>query len=172
MRTASLLVLTVALGSSSLRAAASREATYTIGDLDGLEPGASGIVQLDNQGLKFHSGKITIDAPYSKISSAELGAKLTHSEDVPLYKIWELHKRFADKTTYQNFIVNFKDARGDEHSMTLEMTESAAAELHETIERRTGAKARSQRDDWWGDDMWRTNRNHQTWDQSAALGSR
>ncbi len=172
MRIAFLAAVMLAACSPCLHAAANREATYVVGNLDGLEPGAAGIVLVDSDGLKFRSGKITIDAPFTKIASTELGAKLTHSEDVPLYKIWELHKRFAEKTAYQNFIVNFKDAHGMEQTMTLEMTASAAADVREMLERRTGEKAKRQQEDWWGDDIWRTNRNHQTWDQTAVLGSR
>ncbi len=172
MRIASLLVVTLAAGSSLLHAATSYEATYVVGNLDGIEPGAGGIVHVGADRLTFRSGKLTIDAPFSKITGTELGAKLTHSEDVPLYKVWELHKRFGDKTTYQNFTVNFTDAGGNAHTMTIEMTANAVAAMHETLERQTGQKARRQQDDWWGDDIWRTDRNHQSWDQTAALGSR
>ena len=171
MRVVSLLILTLAASSSLLRAATSHEATYVVGNLDGIEPGAGGIVHVGADRLTFRSGKLTIDAPFSKITGTELGAKLTHSEDVPLYKVWELHKRFGDKTTYQNFTVNFTDASGHEQSMTLEMPASAVALMHETLERQTGQKARRQRDDWWGDEIWRTDRNHESWDQSAALAT-
>jgi hypothetical protein len=171
MRIALLLVLTLAASSSLLRAAASHEATYVVGNLDGIEAGAAGIVNVDADRLTFRSGKLTIEAPFSKITGTELGAKLTHSEDVPLYKVWQLHKRYGDRTTYQNFTVNFTDAGGHEQTMTLEMPANAVASMHETLERQTGQKARRQRDDWWGDDVWRTDRNHQSWDQSAALAT-
>jgi hypothetical protein len=172
MRFVSLVLVTLAALASPLRAVTNREGTYVVGNLDGLEPGAEGIVHVDGDGLTFRSGKVTIEAPYAKITATEMGPTLTHSEDVPLYKVWQLHKRFADRTMYQNFTVNFKDAAGNDRSMTLEVTAAAAAEMHETLERRTGQKARSQQDDWWGDDLWRTDRNHHAWDQTAALGSR
>jgi hypothetical protein len=172
MRTTSLAVLTLAACTSLLHAATNREATYVVGNLDNLEPGAEGTVHIDGDGLTFRSGKVTIEAPYAKIATTEMGPTLTHNEDVPLYKVWQLRRRFADRTMYQNFTVNFKDSAGNDHTMTLEVTAAAAAELHETLERRTGQKARSQQTNWWGDDLWRTNRNHQDWDQSAALGSR
>lgn len=173
MRTASLLALTLALCGLS-HAATNHEATYVVGNLNGLEPGAEGVLQLDGDKVTFRSGKLTVEAPYAKITSAELGAKLTHSKEAPpLYKVWELHKRFGgDKTVYQNVTVTFKDASGNDQTMTLEMIETAAAETQETLEVRTGRKARLQQDDWWGDDRWRTNRNHETWDKTAALGSR
>ncbi|HEV2200625.1 MAG TPA: hypothetical protein VGR73_12450 [Bryobacteraceae bacterium] len=173
MRAASLLALTLAACGLS-HAATNSEATYVVGNLNGLEPGAEGTLQLDGDRLTFRSGKLTIEAPYAQVTGAELGAKLTHSNDAPpLYKVWQLHKRFGgDKTIYQNFTVTFKDASGNDQTMTLEMTERAAAETQETLEVRTGRRAHQQRDDWWGDDRWRTNRNHETWDKTAALGSR
>lgn len=172
MRAASLLALTLAACGWS-HAATNGEATYVVGNLDGLAPGAEGVLRLDGDKLTFQSAKLTVEAPFARITGAELGAKLTHSEAPPLYKIWELHKRFGgDKTTYQNFTVTFQDATGKDQTMTLEMTETAAVQTHEAVELRTGRKARRQQDDWWGDDRWRTNRNHETWDKTAALGSR
>jgi len=173
MRAASLLALTLAACGLS-HAATNSEATYVVGNLDGLEPGAEGVLQLDGDKLTFQSKKLTVEAPFAKITGAELGAKLTHSNDAPpLYKVWQLHKRFGgDKTVYQNITVTFKDASGNDQTMTLEMTATAAAETQETLEVRTGRRARRQQDEWWGDDLWRTNRNHETWDKSAALGSR
>ena len=73
-----------------------------VGNLDNLEPGAEGILQLDAAGLTFHSGKVTLGLPYATIGGAELGAKLTRSSDVPLYKVWELHKRLGGKPVFQN----------------------------------------------------------------------
>jgi hypothetical protein len=173
MRAASLLAVMLAACGWSL-AATTREATYVVGNLEGLEPGAEGTLKLDGDKLAFQSGKTTIEAPFATITGVELGAKLIHANDAPpLYKVWQLHKRFAgDKTVYQNVTVTFKDAGGNDQTMTLEMTETAAAETHETLETRTGQKARRQQDDWWGDDIWRTSRNHETWDKTAALGSR
>jgi hypothetical protein len=101
-----------------------------------------------------------------------MGAKLIHTDDAPSHKVWGLHKRPVDKTVYQNLIVNFKDASGKELTMTLEMTEVDVADTFNTLELRTGQRVRRQREDgWWGDDVWRTDRNHQTWDQSAALAT-
>jgi hypothetical protein len=172
MRIAFLLVLTLAVSSSLLRAAASHEATYVVGDLDGIETGAAGIVHIDADRLTFHSGKLTIEAPFAKISTTEMGAKLTHTDDAPRHKAWGLHKAPVDKTVYQNLIVNFKAASGKEQTMTLEMTDVDVAETFNTLELRTGQRVRRQREDgWWGDDVWRTDRNHQTWDQSAALAT-
>lgn len=170
MRMFSTVILALAVSPALLHAATNQEATYVVGNLDGVETGAKGIAHVDGGGLTFHTGKLTIDAPFAKITATEMGPKLVHPEEAPHRKAWELHKRLLDKTVYQNLIVNFKDASGKEQTMTLEMTESAAAEAFDTLELRTGQRVRRQREDgWWGDDVWRTDRNQQTWDQTAAL---
>jgi hypothetical protein len=171
MRAASLLALSLA-ACGCLSAATNREATYVVGNLDGIEPGAAGVLRVEDDKLTFQTGKLTIEAPYAKVTGVEMGAKLTRSSDAPLYKFWELPKRFGEKTMYQNLTVAFTDASGNEQSMTLEMTESAAAQAYDALELRTGRKARRQQQDWWGDDVWRTNRNHESWDHSAVPGSR
>jgi hypothetical protein len=172
MRIVSLVILALAACSSLSHAATNQEATYVIGSLDGIEAGTTGIVHFDADRITFHSGKLTIDAPFSKITGTELGAKLTHTADVQHHKLWEIHKRPVDRTVYQNLNINFKDASGKAQTMTLEMTEIAAAETFDTLELRTGQRARRQQQEgWWGDDIWRTNRNHESWDQTAALAT-
>jgi hypothetical protein len=173
MRTASYLFLTLVLtlaAGSIASAATSQEATYIVGNLDGVHTGATGYVRTDDANLMFRSGKVTIETPYAKITSAELGATLTHSSDAPRYKFWE---RFGNKTVYQNVTVNFKDSGGKEQTMTLELTAAAALEIHSTLELRTGLKAKRQQEEWWGDSIWKTTRNQKSWDtQSAALASK
>src|SRR5580692_846395 len=121
MRTASLLLLTLTAGSMSF-AATSQEATYVVGNLDGIHTGASGFVHLDDYRLTFRSGKVTVETPFAQVTGAELGSTLTHSSDAPRYKFWE---HFGSKTVYQNVTVNFKDGSGKEQTMTLELTEAA-----------------------------------------------
>jgi len=166
MRTSSLMLLILTAG--SLFAATNQEATYVVGNLDGLSAGATGYVRVENDGLTFHSGKVTIETPCAKITSTELGPKLTHSSDGSRLKFWEL-KRLSNKTIYQNLTVNFKNSAGIDRNMTLELTESAALEIQNLLDIRTGAKARQQQE-WWGDDIWKTPRNQKTWEtQTAAL---
>jgi len=169
MRTVSLMFLTLAAGSIAL-AATNREATYVVGNLDGVSAGATGYVRVDSDHLTFRAGKVTIETPFAKITGAELGPKLTHSSDNPKYKFWA---HLGSKTIYQNITVNFKNGSGNGQSMTLELTEAAALEIHNTLDIRTGMKARrQQQEEWWGDEYWKTLRNEKSWNtQTAAIGN-
>ncbi len=169
MKITSLLFVTIAAGSLAL-AAATQEATYVVGSLDEIAPGAAGVLHLDGDRLTFHSGKVTMETSYSKITGTELGPKLIHGADAPQHKAWSLHKHYSEKTVFQNLIVNFTDASGKAQTMTFEMTENGAGEIFGTLELRTGQRARRQQQEgWWGDDVWRTNRNGKDWDQSTAI---
>jgi len=185
MRTVSFFFLTLAAG-SVLHAAASREATYVIGNLDGVSAGASGYVRAEADHLTFHTGKVTVEAPYAKITSSELGSKLTHPSDASKLKFWEFGKHLSSKTVYQNVTVNFKNGSGNDQTMTLELTEAAALEIHNALGGRIALAGDEVYDSsagadfdghgrqeagWWGDEAWKTNRNVKTWDsQTAALG--
>jgi len=135
MRTVSLMILTVAAG-TMLFAATNREATYTVGNLDGIHTGATGFVRVDDNTLSFRTGSTVVQTSYSNITSTELGSEGRHPVDVP-------RKRHGSKTVYQNLLVNFKDAEGKEQTMTLELTQPAAREIHNAVEQRKQALAKA-----------------------------
>ena len=150
-------------------AATNREATYVVGNLEGVEAGTEGILSVDSGQLVFRAGKTTIEVPYKSLTVVELGPTLTHSVDVPLYRVWQLHKRLlAEKPTYQNLTLNFKDDDGNDQSMTLELLENAAVQTYDTVMIKSGRKAKRPKEDWWGDSLWRTTRSNSDWDKRNA----
>ena len=152
-----------------LTAAATREATYVVGNLDGVEAGAEGVLTVDSDRLVFRAGKNTVEVPYKQMIQVELGPTLTHSVDVPLYRVWQLHKRFlAEKPTFQNLTLNFTGDDGKEQSMTLELLEGATLQTFDTILIKTGRKPRRPKEDWWGDSYWRTSRTNSDWEKKNA----
>ncbi|MEQ1946281.1 MAG: hypothetical protein ABL995_03780 [Bryobacteraceae bacterium] len=162
---AALSVLTCGLA----LAATTRDATYVVGNLEGVEAGSDGLITVDNNQLIFRSGKITVEVPYKKLTLVELGATLTHSVDVPIYRVWQLHKRLlAEKPTFQNLTLNFTDADGKEQSMTLELLEGVALQTHDYLLVKTGRKPKRPQEDWWGDSYWRTTRSSTDWDKRNA----
>ena len=142
-------------------------AVYVIGNMDGVSPGAEGILVLEQGSAVFRSGKIEWSVPYSDIHNVELGTKVMPSSGVPLYKVWQLHKRFlTERTMHQMVNFEFADKDGNDQSMTLEFEESAANETLEAIEIRQGKRIPPKRatnaDAWWGDSAWKTNSNNNT----------
>ncbi len=163
-------IFAVMLAGGSLWAGDNLSATYVIGNIDGLSTGDDGSLRVFADQAIFRSGKTVITVPYSKITDTDLGPETSHPSDIPLYKIWQLHKRFqAANTTYRNLTLNFKDSSGSDQSLTLEIEQSAAEDTLNTIEIARGRRpAHRARDNWWGADLWRTSRTNADWDKRAA----
>jgi hypothetical protein len=142
-------------------------AIYVIGNLESVSPGAEGMLVLEKDAAVFRSGKTVLSVPYGDIRNVELGTKVMPPSDIPLYKVWQLHKRFlAQRPTHQMVNFEFADKDGKEQSMTLEFEESAAAETLAEIEIRQGKaippKRSTNADAWWGDSAWKTTSNNNT----------
>jgi hypothetical protein len=141
-------------------------AVYVVGNLDGVSPGAEGILVLEKEQAVFRSGKIVLPLPYGDIHNVELGTKVKPAS-APLYKVWQLHKRFLTEQPAQRMVnFEFADKDGKDQSMTLEFDEAAANDTITEIEihqgKRTAPKRAANGDPWWGDSAWKTNSNHNT----------
>ena len=58
----------------------------------------------------FRSGKTVLSLPYSDIHNVELGTKVMPPSDGPLYKVWQLPKRFLTERAMHQ-MVNFRVRR-------------------------------------------------------------
>jgi len=146
-------------------AAGSIDASYVIGNLKEFSAGDSGVVRLGEEEMTFRAGKVAVAAPYKSVTDLEMGPAFTRPSSAPLWK------RLASKRpVYRNITINFKDSDGDEQIMTLEMIEHDAAEVYDLVEIGSGlrrADATSQ--PWWGNNVWRTNRNRELWDGDSPV---
>jgi len=157
------------------------------GNVSGLSANSGGtLVFTDEDTMTFRTGLTSVPVKYTNVTKAALGAVKTQAHDVPLYKVWALHKRFAPKTQTQLLVVDFKTEEGEEKQMTLELEQSSAADVLATIESHTAkgvvlasnkptatsAKAKSKaaqsNQAWWGDDFWRTTRNADKWNKAGT----
>jgi len=171
MRVVSLLLLAAV---AAFAGAGGGPAMYVIGNLQGVSPGAEGMLVLEEGEAVFRSGKTVLSVPYSEIHNVELGTKVLPSSGVPLYKVWELHKRFlVERPMHQMVNFDFADKDGNQQNMTLEFEESLANETLVEIEIRQGKRTPPKRatngDSWWGDSAWKTTRNKTV--NSDALGT-
>jgi hypothetical protein len=182
-----LTLLAVLASAAAFAASQAESTTYIDGNLTGISPNTGGTLLFsDETAMYFRTGLTNVPVPYSGISKVELGAVKETSHDVPLYKVWALHKRFSggNKSETQLLIVSFKTEDGEDKSMTLELAQPAVGHVVSTLEDRTGksfaAPKKSQSaskkpaaakqadeaknaDAWWGDDYWKTNRNSDKW---------
>jgi len=164
-------------GATVLAAANVHTTTYVVGNLDNIAAGAIGTVNLsDAKAIVFRTRETAVEVAYASISKAELGARVTHTPDVPFYKVWEIHKRLlAPRDTTQYLTVDFKNADGQDRTMTLELDTSVASDLLAVIEihqgKRPAAVYDAHPDQWWGDSTWKTSRNTPKWNagESSAV---
>jgi hypothetical protein len=148
---------------SGVALAGGAPSVYVVGNVTKLSPGDEGILVLDQGKAVFRSGKTVLPIPYADMRNVELGTRLNPPSDVPLYKVWQLHKRFLDRPMHQMLTVEFVDKDGEHQTMTLEMDESAAAETLTALEIKQGKRRRATNGEaWWGDSLWKTNKNHNT----------
>jgi hypothetical protein len=130
--------LTIAASTAEPAATRAETTTYVDGNLAGVSPNTGGTLMFsDDKAMFFRTGLSTVTVPYANISHAELGATKETSHDVPLYKVWSLHKRFGGKTETQLLIVNFKNDAGEEKNMTLEVSKGSANSVLAAIHSRT-----------------------------------
>jgi hypothetical protein len=190
-----LTLIAVLTSAAALAGSRSETTTYVDGNLTGVSPNTGGTLVLsDEKTMVLRTGLENTSVAYEKISKVELGAVKETAHDVPLYKIWALHKRFSgsNKTETQLLIVNFKNDDGEDKFMTLELAKPAVDGVLATINKQTGKdwvpeqktqtaslKKRSLKhtevadetpkksDGWWGDDYWKTTRNADKWNNAA-----
>jgi hypothetical protein len=136
MRMSFLAVLAL-LTAAAFGASHAETTTYIDGNLPGVSPNTGGtLLYSEEKAMYFRTGLVNIPVNYDSISHAELGAQKVASHDVPLYKVWALHKRFSEKTKTQYLVVNFKNDAGEEKNMTLELATPAASDVLSAIESR------------------------------------
>jgi hypothetical protein len=135
-----LLVLATLACGAAFGASRAETTTYVDGNLTGVSPNTGGTLLFsDEKAMYFRTGLITVPVSYANIGKAELGPTHVHSHDVPLYKVWALHKRFSGKTETQLLTVEFKNDEGEDRTMTLELAQPSAAGVLSQIQTRTTA---------------------------------
>jgi hypothetical protein len=133
MRIASILAAGTLACGLALAAGRSENITYVDGNLTGVTRQSSGNLAYSGpEAMELKAGLSTLAVPYSGIGKAGLSAPQQHSSDVPLYKVWALHKHFS-KTETQLLTVEFKDDQGEARTMTLELGTSAASAVLNAI---------------------------------------
>ena len=191
MRTISALTIAVLACGAALAEPRPETATYIDGNVIGVSPHTGGTLMFsDEKAMHLRTASANVTVAYESITKAELGTTREHSHAVPLYKIWELHKRLNETTETQYLTLAFKTSDGESQTMTLELAKSAVPDVTATLQSHTHAgvvpadalppvkltqeqilatkPADSASAPWWGDDYWKTARNKDKWNQAAA----
>jgi hypothetical protein len=169
MRFLTLPTLTILAG-GLLAAADSATVTYIDGNVAELSPNSGATLYLNNsQSMELKTPLHKVQIPYAQISKAELGSVIAQTADPePLYKVWALPKRLVKSETQQMKLA-FTDENGQNQNMTLEMSKASAESVLATIERHSPKVANA---GWWGDSIWKTTRNRDTWGGAGAVAQK
>jgi hypothetical protein len=169
MRFLTFTTLTVLAG-GLLAAADPSSITCVKGTIDELSPNTGATLVNTGKSMEIRTPLHSVQVSYSHISKAELGAIQSHAPeaDAP-YKVWTLHKRFMASPQTQEMTVDFTNEKGQNQTMTLELSKKAAAGLFATIERSSGTVANA---NWWGDDYWKTTRNKDSWGGAGTIAQK
>ena len=169
MRFLTLPTLTILAG-GLLAAADSATVTYIDGNVAELSPNSGATLYLNNpQSMELKTPLHKVQIPYSQISKAELGSVMVHMADPePLYKVWMLPKRLIKSET-QQMTLAFTDGNGQDQTMTIEMSRAAADGVLATIERHSAKVANT---GWWGDSVWKTSRNRDSWGGAGTVAQK
>lgn len=170
-------VCTLLIGSAlcaGLAMAEAHLATYVDGNLEGFNAHSGATVDLAGlKAIEVQSGESKVEVPFAGISRAEAGEVIEHSTDEPLYKVWTLPGRFFNKRETQHVKLDYKSDKGESRTLTLEMEREAVESLLARIEERTAGKAPAKAPSaWWGDAMWKTNRNKTDWGGAGEVAGR
>jgi hypothetical protein len=190
MRTLSFAAVSLLACAAAFGATRPETATYVDGNIASVSPNSGGTLTFsEDSAINFKTGSETVSIPYAGISKTEVGATKVHSHSVPMYKVWSLQKRFSENTRTQLLTLGFKNADGEDKTMTLELAQPAAKNVLLNIRTHTAnnttpvqntviakqttktdrpPEAKSESNEWWGDQYWKTTRNNGKWNKPAG----
>ncbi|MCP5113129.1 MAG: hypothetical protein GY953_20050 [bacterium] len=174
--------------SAALCLAGGESATYVNGTITMIPANTEGRLDLgDSEALNFHYGANSFTVPYGQIVNFHLGrdgrgfgSKVSGGAAAVGRKV--LPMLFSPKQSFLTIEFEGEDERAQTMVLELPAYEAKAAlpvlEAHTADSEQTAAVARSADtgSGWWGDRVWRTNRNKDLWptrpeEEQAPVGS-
>jgi hypothetical protein len=167
----SLVTLIFATG-VALAADNTKPITYLEGNLEGFHTNDSGSLEFrDSKVMVLHAKETEAVIPYGSVTTTSRKVIPVVTEKDPLYQVWNLHKRLLIPTPLHSVSVVYKDKAGAEKSVTLEM-EKAAADRVEAQVKQAMDKNAANAGSWWGDSIWKTERNKSEWGGAGVMAQR
>lgn len=167
----SLITLVLATG-VALASDNVKPATYLEGNLEGFTANAGVTLEFrDYNAMAVHAKGADQVIPYAAVSKTSERLVPVVSEKDPLYKVWSLHKRLLIPNPLHAVTVVYTDKAGVEKSVTLEMEKASAERLQAQV-KQVADKAAANNGSWWGDSVWKTQRNKTEWGGAGVIAQR
>jgi hypothetical protein len=146
--------------------------TYLEGNLEGFAVNASSTLEFrDSKVMALHTKGADAVIPYAAVSKTTEKIIPVVTEKDPLYKVWSLHKRLLIPNPLHEVTVTYTDRNGAEKTVTMEMEKVPADRVAAQVKQATDRKA-ANAGSWWGDSMWKTNRNKEEWGGAGVMAQR
>jgi hypothetical protein len=166
-----LLISTIAfaiLPTAVLRATDTAE--YVGGTVKSIPMNSVGFLNLDDaKVLKFNYGKFEYKLPYEQIT----GTEITKGESRHVLIKVPLPSLFGRKK--ETLTVSYKDPAGTSGTLHFELAARLASSVQDTIAEQKAlpqAASANQSNEWWGDKLWKTNRNKATWESDSTTAEK
>ena len=150
---------------------APREFQYLHGNVMGIELNAIGTMELESASVLILRGPAaSLEIPYAAITKSERKAASLDAKE-PLYKFWALGKRLMPNLPVEDVTLHFTEKNGTTVSMTIEMYQQHAERIMARIEKAEARNA-ANRGEFWGDRVWKTKRNQDSWGGAGEVATR
>jgi hypothetical protein len=148
--------------------AASDTVQYVGGTVKSIPVNSAGSFNFDDaKELRFHYNGVVYRLPYDQITSTDIEkADVKHvMRVIPAQSLMFTHRK-------RTLVINYTDPSGATGTLNFELAAYRAADAQETIAaKKTPPPAGIVEAAWWGDKIWKTNRNKAAWDAQAVLNA-
>ena len=148
--------------------AASDTVQYVGGTVKSIPVNSAGSFNFDDaKELRFHYSGVVYRLPYDQITSTDIEkADVKHvMRVIPAQSLMFTHRK-------RTLVINYTDPSGATGTLNFELAAYRAADAQEIIAaKKTPPPAGIVEAAWWGDKIWKTNRNKAAWDAQAVLNA-
>jgi hypothetical protein len=150
---------------------ASSAVEYVGGTVKAIPANSTGAFNFDDaKELRFNYGASVYALPYEQITATDIGKVQGESHHI----LRKIPVPSFSRDPKETLTIGYKDAAGATGTLSFELTARQAAQARDSI---TIKKALIQADiearsnEWWGDKIWKTNRNKALWEAQSAQTS-
>lgn len=145
---------------------ASSAIEYVGGTVKGIPANATGAFNYDDaKELRFNYGQSVYALPYEQITATDITKGETH------HILRKIPVPSFSRDPRETLTIDYKDAAGATGTLSFDLTASQAAQVRDDIAAKKGriqANADARSNGWWGDTVWKTNRNKGAWEAQSA----